>query len=69
MSVPVESRSVDPNSNSVASVKPVPITCTDVPPAVGPLSGSTWVTTGGAVGVTMIETVPVATWLSASAAV
>ena len=36
----------DPNRTAVASVKPLPVIVTVVPPALGPLSGSTPVTSG-----------------------
>jgi hypothetical protein len=38
---------VEPNLTDVAPVKPVPVIITDVPPAAGPLLGSTLVTVGG----------------------
>ena len=37
-----------PKSTAVAPVKPVPVTVTEVPPAVGPPEGLTAVTVGGA---------------------
>ena len=38
-----------PKSTAVAPVNPVPVTVTDVPPAVGPADGLTPLTVGGAV--------------------
>ena len=35
----------------MAPVNPVPVTVTGVPPAVGPVSGFTWVTVGAGAGV------------------
>ena len=39
---------VDPNLTVSPDVNPVPVTVTDVPPAVGPLVGLTAITAGGA---------------------
>jgi hypothetical protein len=49
-----EAAALDPKSTAVAPVKFVPVMVTEVPPAVEPEDGLTFVTVGGAGGVTPV---------------
>jgi hypothetical protein len=51
-----EVAATEPNLTAVAPVKPVPVTVTEVPPAVGPEDGLTEVTVGVLGGVVDAET-------------
>jgi hypothetical protein len=49
-----DTAAIDPNLTAVAPLKPLPVTVTEVPPAIEPVFGLTFVTVGGAGGVTPV---------------
>jgi hypothetical protein len=49
-----DTAAIEPNLTAVAPLKPLPVMVTEVPPAIEPEDGLTFVTVGGAGGVTPV---------------